>query len=65
MKETKKQATEVAKVNGNFNLVADSTAMQQMISEDLVASFEIDTGDGEPETVKELRGVIVFNHPSY
>ncbi len=81
MKESKKQATEVAKVNGNFNLVADSTAMQQMISEDLVdlniglqrvklptggaTSFEIESGDGEPETVKELRGVIVFNHPSY
>lgn len=36
MNETKNQATEVAKVNGSFSLVADSNSMQQMISEDMV-----------------------------
>ncbi len=81
MSETKNQATEVANVKKEFNLMADAEAIKSAMSEDIFdlnislnryklptggsTLFEIETGDGEAESVKELRGVIVYHHPAY
>lgn len=79
MSETKNEVTNVA--NKQFAIIANKDLINASLTDDVAGlnlsfpkvkvpsggstAFEIDAGDGDPELIKELRCVIIVNHPAY